>query len=299
MSRPKQQHYVPQIYLKQFCSVGNKKQIYFYDKQTKRTSHTNISNVAQEKDFYSDISKDDKDYFEKFYAQNVEPKLSIFLNDTISKSMLYMENIPLISIEDRKLLSRLLVYQILRTPNARILMREKADIVSPQVIDRFLNMDIVKNNDYMIKIAEKYRSLDENKFREIALPLTIDEDRLERYSVLIDSMVCLFYFNQTQLNFITSDNPVVIFDLLTKNIGLGKAGLDSSSCQISYPISPRLTAILFKRNSLYAQASLENENRMIHITQPEIIHTYNRMQFQQASRQVYSSSEYDWKTLLT
>src|SRR5713101_7743636 len=46
-----QQHYVPQIFLKNFLA-GKKPFIWVYDKATDRIFQTNIRNVAAEKGFY-------------------------------------------------------------------------------------------------------------------------------------------------------------------------------------------------------------------------------------------------------
>ena len=125
MTRPKQQHFVPRIYLQNFCTKENKHQIYFLDKQNGTSGKTNIVNVAQEKDFYVDISQQDKDSFEKYYSYNIEPTLGKLLERIVSVSVLGNENAPLLSYQDRKTLSYMIVHQMLRTRSARNLMREK------------------------------------------------------------------------------------------------------------------------------------------------------------------------------
>jgi hypothetical protein len=51
MAHPKQQHYVPQLLLRGFATVG-KEQLYALDKQTGKVFQTSMRNVATEKGFY-------------------------------------------------------------------------------------------------------------------------------------------------------------------------------------------------------------------------------------------------------
>lgn len=294
MSRQKQQHIVPKVYLRNFCDVKNKNQIYFYDIISDKTAMTNIDNVAQEKEFYSDISKEDKDYYEKYYSIHIEPELGKLLNHVIMAATMY-NNTPLITDEHRQLLSKMLVFQMLRTRNARKLFREKADFVTKQLTTSLLKMPEIRKKKDFRTVVEKYRKLDENMFKELSLPATIDETRLASYCSLLDTMVCVFYDNFTNVDFITSDNPVVVkrmSDVSAEVIGIGVAGLGHLDCIIAYPINPRLTVILLHRDFLLTSGFREYENRKHPIYQTEIVQTLNSWHFLQASRQVYSKSPF-------
>ena len=291
MNRPKQQHIVPKVYLRNFCDSNNKNQIYFFDKINKKTELTNIDNVAKEKGFYTDLSKEDNEYYEKFYSTSVEPKLGHLLSHILIAATMYYNDAPLISDDQRLLLSKMLVFQMLRTRNARELLREKAKFVADRITTEVLKMLISINRKDLLSVVEKYRTLDDEVFRELAFPATIDESRLKKYCSLIDAMICVFYDNKTDIDFITSDNPVIIKRLSAaapKDIGIGVAGLGNIDCILAYPINPRLAAVLFHRAPLIDSAFSEYENKRHPIVQSEIVQTFNRWHLQQATRQVYS-----------
>ncbi len=291
MSKQKQ-HFVPQVYLRHFCVGKKRNQIYFYDKISSKADITNVINVAQEKDFYSEISQDDKDRFEKYYSSIVEPTLGVLLNRIISTAVLCTEKTPLLTKHDKHSLSKMLVYQMLRTRYARNLTREKADMISEPFMAQLLKVPEFKKRKDFRAIAEKYRILDDNTLKEISLPLTVDEERLTRYVALIDTMICTFYDNRTEEDFITSDNPVIIKRISTDDIGLGAAGLAHLDSMIFFPITPRLAVVLSHNEFLLSPAFREYENRRWQITQLDIVRTLNKWQFLQSSRQVYSSKPF-------
>jgi hypothetical protein len=189
----------------------------------------------------------------------------------------------------------MLVTQMMRTRNARKLMQEKADMVSNQLVTQLYEIPEINKNKNLYSRIEKYRILDENTFKEISLPASIDDVRLEQYSAILDSMLCTFYENRTNEYFITSDNPVVIYRTSTQELGLGKAGIGHLDCMIAYPINSILTAVLVHKDSLYGLALSEFESRKLPIVQVEIVRTLNNLQLLQASRQVYSKKPINMK----
>ncbi len=52
MSKVKRQHYVPQLYLKQWHNDKSDEQIYVYDKTLKKSFSSNIKNIASSNYFY-------------------------------------------------------------------------------------------------------------------------------------------------------------------------------------------------------------------------------------------------------
>lgn len=302
MSKPKQQHVVPKVYLKNFCADTNTEQIYFLDKMNKRTGLTNIANVAKEKDFYSDVLQEDRYAFEKYFSGGIEPKMGKLFKRIRSAALLCSDKTPLFNEEDRMLLSEIIVTQMLRTHSAKGFMREKMNAITIPLIEHMLALPQLANNEQVRLILEEYRVLDEPKFKQIILPLITDDSRISRLAERVDSMMCTLYDNQTEVDFCTSDEPVIITHIGTSKAGLGRAGLDSPNCMIIYPLSPRLAVVLVHGQSVYASAFRPYENAKIPITQVEIVQTFNQLQFIQANRQVYSQSPFtsdDWHSFMS
>ena len=191
MSRPKQQHIVPKVYLRYFCDTKNKNQIYFYDKIDDKTALTSINNVAQERGFYSDQSKEDNDYYEKYYSNSVEPELGKLLAHIVMAATMYSSGTTLITDKYRRLLSKMLVMQMLRTRNARKLLREKFNSVTDQILINLLELPIISEKKDILTVIEKYRKPDENIFKEVSLSATVNEARLTNYTSLLDTMICV------------------------------------------------------------------------------------------------------------
>ena len=297
LSRKKQQHIVPRLYLRNFCTAKNNEQLYFYDKVTKKRALTNINNIAQERDFYTDISQEDKYYYENYYSTDIEPLLGKLLSRIIVAATMSDIKIPILNKDDRCLLSKMVTTQMMRTRSARNLMREKVDIVTDKLISQLLKKPEIEKNVNLRMTAERHRVLDEDLFKEMTIPVFVDETQLKKYFDILDSMICTFFDNQTAEGFITSDNHVVIYRTSTQEGGLGKAGLRYYDCVIAYPINPYLTAAFVHRDSLYGYAFREYENRKCPIDEPEIVHTLNRLHFIQASRQVYSKNPINLSSL--
>jgi len=290
MSNPKQHHFVPQVYLRNFCADSIRSQLYFLDIVSETTSFTNIRNVAKEKDFYTDVSLEEKCFYEHFFSTDVEPKLGHVIDRIVSSSVLSVSNSTIISEGDRKKLSELLVYQMLRTRKARDFMRVKTDSISGFFIDNLVLSPLFQSNAEYRSIAEKYRVLTEDVFKEISLPIMTDETRVKKFSSILDEMLCMLYVNRTAVGFITGDNPVIIKRLFSNQIGLGSAGLSHPDCTIAFPLTPLLAIIMVHQNPLFSPVLNKYNNRRCPIGQVEIVQTLNKWQLIQATRQVYSQT---------
>ena len=283
---------MPQVYLRNISSDNKKDRFYFYDKINDKMGTVNISNVAQEKEFYTDVSQVNKDFFEQFYSIKVEPILGKLLNRIISTATLFSETTPLLTKPDRSALSRMVAFQMLRTRSTRNFIHEKSDQVLRPFVSKLSSIPEFRSNKGIEALIDRVSIMDDNTLKELSLPITIDENRISQFASLIDSMVCTFYYNLTDEPFITSDNPIVVKRLSTDDIGLGKAGLSWLDTMIFYPISPRLLAVFMHNDFLFTSGFKEYENRKCAIKQKEIIWTVNRFQHLLASRQVYSSKPF-------
>jgi len=289
MNRPKQHHYVPRVYLRLFHTMGVNDQIHFFDKVTKVSGKTNIKNVAQEKDFYAVDALEDMDCYEKQYSTDVEPILGKLLNRIISLAKLCSYDAILLNSADRATMTEIIAHQMMRVPATRVFLREKADIVSDKTVERFLSSPMAKQYPELNEIAEDYRILNNNVFKELAVPLTFKLANYGSANPIIDAMVCTIFYNKTYEPFITSDNPVVIKNIMTGIFGLGKAGIGNADCLIAYPISPLLTAVLVHDNTIFSRRIKARENKSLYLTNVEIVRALNRYQHLQSTRQIYSN----------
>lgn len=290
MSRRKQQHYVPKVYLKNFADDSTQ-QICVYDKSNKKRFRTKIHNVAQERDFYTEKSLEDPEYYEKYYATEVEPKLGKLLGKIRTSAVMVDNDAELITLKERQILSRMIVHQLFRTKSARKYFREKSDQLTPQWIDELLQNKIFDDKPQHKDVIRKYRILSDELLKEIGLPILTESERLERFASLIDTMVCTFYILRDNKQFVTSDNPVVVTGISSGKFGLGTVGLSESDCMIIYPMSPKISAALVQRSSFYALGFEHIENKKILVTEDRVLENINKFQLKQSHRQIYSKDE--------
>ena len=137
MDKVKNQHYVPQFYLRKF--VYSNDRLHVFDKFSKRSFQTNVKNIASETGFY-DFHPDIQNEFREKAAQGgVKKKDASLLEKALNSHMiehelaereakfspmfdkiLYaVEHKEPITEEQRWYLTEFIVLQILRTPEYR------------------------------------------------------------------------------------------------------------------------------------------------------------------------------------
>lgn len=114
-------HYVPRKYLEGFTE-GSTDLIWVYDKDNGRKYRKNISNVAQEREYYSlDV--------EEYLKKEVEDAGHIVLLNI-------REEMP-ISTSDKRVFSEYIVALMKRGPSGRLMLNERAPIIAQDLMSQF------------------------------------------------------------------------------------------------------------------------------------------------------------------
>ncbi|PWI55172.1 hypothetical protein BM613_13450 [Sulfoacidibacillus thermotolerans] len=129
MNLVKNQHYVPQTYLRNFAIPG-RESLYCFNKDSGEIldNPTSIKNIASERYFY-DIKGIDEQIVEKFFG-TLEADFGKFINDFITKCDLYEKGVsfsrsdPILTEVERNYLSSWLAVQVLRTRSMRDIILE-------------------------------------------------------------------------------------------------------------------------------------------------------------------------------
>lgn len=89
-NNPINQHYVPQVYLRNFC--GTNGSIAVLNKNTRKIFSTGTAGVGFEKNFYT-LNKHQAPYcWENFYAKKIESLMETLLSKIISKASIVVRN---------------------------------------------------------------------------------------------------------------------------------------------------------------------------------------------------------------
>ncbi|MGI5076182.1 DUF4238 domain-containing protein [Treponema vincentii] len=262
----KQSHLVPQCYLKNF-SVNNKVSA-FNKRNNCILTNQNISEVATQNKFY-DLSEDDlnelrsiipditKQYIENYLSKTVEPKLAEFINKISMidlKGLVNKYNVCF-SNNDKYNFNLFLVYQLFRTRKCRELLAQIIGKMQAAKMQKKLLIDV---------------SLFENIAKE-----------LMEYQWLI-------YVNTTDIEYITSDNPVIIYDATLE----GQIRLPvsfSGGLQILYPLTKRL--LLSISDIKIMNIDVNNIFDCTEENDPYVVSFINRMHYYNSFMFQYSSNQ--------
>jgi len=224
MAEKKRQHYVPRFYLKNFSVNGQGKVISTYNLNSKK--------------FVPLASLKTQAYKNYFYGENgrMEHNLSILEanSGTVIKNILQNNTLPGLKSHDHITLLAFTVFLKSRTLYSA---EEHQEMVEKLIKTIYSKDSRLKNhlNNFRIIVNGPTRLA----LRSVAqcLPIALDL----YYKLLI---------NQTNISFITSDNPVIYYNqfMELKKAFASGTGLACKGLEIFLPLSPRHYIIFFDRD---------------------------------------------------
>ncbi|MGB3308269.1 MAG: DUF4238 domain-containing protein [Nodosilinea sp.] len=310
----KNQHYVPQGYLRNFAI---KEQIFVLDKIKKTVYLTNVKNVAQDRYFndFPDVflpeeyrEKAKSQFIEKDLAK-VESNFSKFLKLIIDclediEGRDLFNSIGVMDEEAKINFSAFLTLQLVRTNTFRqqtggmfqslVDLKEKMDETltnrnNPQEFS-FAGLgdqtQLIDLND-LIKTGVEEDSIAQHL---LFISDTLDKGANSNIAKILSNHIWLFGVNSTPIPLWTSDNPIVIKPC--KDFG---TGLASHGVQVIFPISPKHLLIMFESNFWSKHKGLDGMSAKL---SEEDVKSYNKLQAQQCHRQTYASKK-NFELLLT
>ncbi len=256
MTHPKNQHYVSQFLLRNFASTDVNK-IWCYDKKYKKDELRSILNVASEVHFYDKIPGQKEGSFEYIFAR-AETDTSPIINKIITS-----KSINNLSIDEKITLSLFIILQLNRTKTAL----ESAKDINNQLkegLNRFLNKENV-SKDYLSDTETWHGLLYSTPDLSMSL--------LEKTWVIFES----------NRQFLTSDNPVVLQNVINNNKNRGTLGLKSIGIQIYFPLSDSILL------SINCEKSIDKNLLSTYKLNDDNIENINSLQVINSERFIFSS----------
>ena len=273
----KTQHYVPRFYLRYFTNSDNK--IFVYDKNNDKVFETAVDNIACENFFYdSDIIKSEivgEQYLEKFYSM-IESEFAPFYLDFITK--IQSDGNYEISQEDRNIISNFLAFQIDRTKEHREMLNQLVSGFKDQLIERrwFSEQQLI---DWGFDI----NNLDPKDLHIEGLLLGGELRQI--LSNTLKKHIWILCVNNTNLPFITSDNPIAkIANIQDKFVSY--EGFASKGIEIIFPLNSKYLLAFCERD--FFKALEVYENKRLTITDITQVEYYNALEAIDSYRQVFS-----------
>jgi len=259
MAEKKKQHYVPRFYLKLF-SCGDKKAI-------------NIYNISNQKIILGGNLKN-QCYEPYFYGQNLnvenafsdmESIASRIIDQIISSNSAPKQDTP----EYCDILAYML-FQLARTKYTAEAENELTDTVVKSIMEDAGT--ITREELDQVKIESE---------NPTALPLIT---MAQSIPIAMDLM-CKVLVNKTSLNFITSDNPVVLYNRACEQSQVfSHTGLASKGLKIIFPISPK-HILLFYDEKIYKVGA--RKQRFADVIIDNDVRQFNDLQWLNALENIY------------
>ena len=297
MNEPRRQHHVPIVYLKMF-STGNKdNQINVYDKVANKFYCTSLEKVALERDFYTITgAKEEYAYaIEKFYAEYIEPSIKKILEyiKKVSDPSYLNVNTIILGDEVKIGLSYIMAIQLLRGISARQLNQNTFDNNIEKVLDEALKKFGYSQDKKQEYINNKGKL--EYIFKAASAKATLDKNRIEKYTLLFSNRYWYCHkIIDSQKEFITSDNPVMFFNLRTYDATPFSNGILDPDTAIFFPVSPQLM-ITSVHNKHRGDSFINNveDGTLIYLRREakDFIDLLNHKHKEQAVRQVFAHNK--------
>ena len=240
------QHIVPQAYLRRFATLTENKNyqigvgIRKKDGRNFFATTQSVKNVGFVKNVYEfDCRKDTPNYWENYFAEVIEPFCGTELSNIISNIESSQNAAVVLSHEDKCNLSVFICHQIFRSPQAL----EKSIQIGQKSIERGKKeaQSILKSSFPPFLHSLLLNALDDADFskdeiKDIFMQSMSDVNRQEeRTNALLDK-IWIVYENTTQLQFITSDNPVCRKNCVTKSFSFEDNTLKDPNSLILFPL---------------------------------------------------------------
>lgn len=263
-------HYVPQHYLKGFCSAATPAILSRYEKGSRKVLTTTTKNLAQQCDLYpAEV--------EEFLATQIEQPANAVL-DRIK------ERVPL-AVEDKAVLASYMMTMLKRVPHALTRLEEAAPKAMESVlgeldaaIANWIAEDpskaeiLTKRRDEARQICARYEASLPREFWYDLIP----PETAPRALAALGAMTWRFLTFDQEPEFMTSDNPVFFFE----GIGIGY-----QHSEVTFPISKNIV--------LWATWRTDLEEGFFPTSQ-RIVREINSRTVSAATRYVFYSQKVKW-----
>ena len=251
MARQAHHHFIPSSYLKGFTKGGHDtSQFWGVPINNDEPFITNPKDACSKRDYYT-IENEDSLLIERWYANEIEPKINIALN-------YIQKNNTLPAANDMQYLFLLAATLYLRTPKYRESIEAPLKHTKEIVDDIASNTKISNAGDFKYSKVNLIRT-------EIKLINTF-------LNCLSSKYYRLYTVDSSEYEVVTSDNPFILSH--PKGGKNFYYGLDTPNIELCVPINKK--AILIGRNEPYDEGTYSADDKLIGLTNTKIILSANR-----------------------
>lgn len=281
----RKEHFVPQAHLKNF-SIKNKNtdKVIVIDKNKDESYPSSIDDVACKRDFY-EVSDKKTNYWEQWYWK-IEQDIPKIYNSVIINARFSSNGKIILSDYLKKKLSLIIVSQVLRTGvSKKYFMEIGFDITSNMIENTKESLKGLLTDD-QIGVLNKYKN-NEDFVYSSALD-HLNSDKFTKLAIkILQNKIWIVHrnLNYKTMPFVTSDNPVILYNLYSNKVGFGNNGLIKDGTIIYFPINKELLIAIYPKYK-----NLEKYNNKIdYIDDPKFVMNFCKLNYMQCERQVFYS----------
>ncbi len=292
MKDNKNQHFVPQYYLKNFSVNEN---INIYDLKDKKSFTNSIKSTAYKKffynvdvDFFNKIIIDEKhkelDFIDKIINKHNESILAAFF-DSFNKTrdrIIAKDNRETISVIDFHSLVDFVLVQTYRNPKFSLFFKEINTLIkSKYEVDNTKEFDKITRGIVILLLFNEVHYGKKTKFNEeifICFKEIIEE--IKKMKQLITDSYKIVYWNKTSIDFLTSDCALSFMRLNPNDL----------FSTIFVPINTKVGVVLVNKESSMFDKNIKKNSTIIQLEEDDIeqVMIYNQTIIEKANRFVYS-----------
>jgi hypothetical protein len=264
MVENKNQHFVPEFYFNFFSE--DEKTIRGYNLKSKKHYKGPFSNQASKNYFYGENTE-----IEKSFSQ-IEGKFKSVLKNIIeSNSFLKIKELDYLEM------LRFISFQHNRTEYSK---KQTEDFID-KLYDNAIKPLMKSNKELMSKVSEEDINNTKIIYPEGFLIGTLYA--LES-NILLTDLVPILILNETNKEFVFSDNPIVFYNLIYRDSGHSFEGIQSPGLLVFCPISPKHCIFLYDPE--YYDIKCERDNSLI-LKSEKDIYNVNKLQFHKSLSNIY------------
>lgn len=284
------QHIVPQSYLKRFAkknSNNNGYNIGVKQGSTSKIFTAAVKDVAFRKNYYDVTNKEDTKYWENYFANNIEPMYGSELTNIISSIILSNKKRDVLSTSQRNILAKMIIFQILRVPGFLERRFQYGDELFDETIEETVQIFKEKNISVDDKLS-KYIQNKVNVVKELSIESISDEKILNSLAEFLAEKIWIIYINNTGVPFMTSDSPVVMYNIINKSFSYADNGIGRYDTFIYYPLTGKIILQIIPEDFL-SGIMKKKDNSLVPFSKGAInfVHSMNKFQARHSEKQVF------------
>ena len=260
------QHIVPKRYLNRFGTANGKKTLIgtrTVEKGKPRFFLDSTANVGYVKNIYDVTDKSDPKYWEHFFAREIDTLCGRPMQNIIANVTLSQEDALVLSDQDKKVLSKVIIAQLMRIPES---FQYVTNSIYPRISAQVKEGIAAALPQFLIeKYGERLRSIElsEQTQKELILNHAFNPDNFDRYCGILQGGVWAVYFNTERnvMPFATGDNPVLVESFGSKETGIFRNGLANPATCIFYPLSPAVAVAIYSRQGIIGSSIKQHDGR--------------------------------------